>query len=87
MTLDRVNISREHCEIVAADGGHTVRDLDSRNGTYLNGQRITAPTPLADGAVIQLGDFALVFRQDAGATDAPATQPATGPACRSSPLG
>ena len=28
--------SRQHCEIVAADGRYTVRDLGSRNGTFVN---------------------------------------------------
>jgi pilus assembly protein CpaF len=86
LQLDRINISREHCEIVAADGKRTIRDLKSRNGTYVDGKRIAAPTELADGAVIQLGDFTLLFRegskqqapQAAGGRDedAPAAPPA-----------
>ncbi|MFO7897655.1 MAG: ATPase, T2SS/T4P/T4SS family [Planctomycetota bacterium] len=63
LMLDRKNISREHCEIIAANGGHFVRDLDSRNGTYVNGKRIQREAPLADGSVIHLGDFTLLFRQ------------------------
>ena len=38
LMLDRVNISREHCEIIAGDGHHILRDLKSRNGTFLNGK-------------------------------------------------
>jgi pilus assembly protein CpaF len=63
LTLDRVNISREHCAIVAADGVYRIRDLNSRNGTYVNGRRVQGEAPLRDGAVIQLGDFTLLFRQ------------------------
>jgi len=73
LPLERTNISREHCEILAADGGHVVRDLNSRNGTFVDGRQIAADTPLGDGAVIQLGDFTLVFRE--GPADAPKTQP------------
>ncbi len=62
LMLDRQNISRRHCEIVAANGGYIIRDLDSRNGTYLNGKRVTRETPLADGSVIHLGDFTILFR-------------------------
>ena len=73
LVLDRINISREHCEIVAADGGYAIRDLKSRNGTFVNGERIGSETVLLDGDVIQLGDFTLVFRAgDKAGESAPA---------------
>ena len=77
LVLDRVNISREHCELAAADGGHVVRDLRSRNGTYVNGELIQGKVPLPDGAIIQLGDFTIVFRTGAAgpATIGPAPKP------------
>ena len=52
--------SRNHCEIVL---GQTIflRDLDSTNGTFLNGERVTE-VPLVDGAVVQIGATSLVFR-------------------------
>jgi len=77
LVLDRVNISREHCEIAAAAGGHVVRDLKSRNGTFVDGKKISGETALADGAVVQLGDFTLVFR--AGSVDGAAAEPKPGP--------
>ena len=77
LVLNRVNISREHCEIVTAAGGQLfVRDLKSRNGVYVAGQRISGDTPLPDGAVVQLGDFALLFRSTDGK---PGTARATPP--------
>ena len=78
LPLDRINISREHCEIVATDSGHVIRDLGSRNGTFVSGQQVKGDAPLADGAVIQLGDFSLLFREEAGkeAARPPAPQPA-----------
>jgi pilus assembly protein CpaF len=63
LVLDRVNISREHCELLTVNGRTFVRDLKSRNGTYVAGQRIGGDTPLPDGAVIQLGDFTLVLHE------------------------
>ena len=33
-------VSRKHCELDANEGTIKIRDLGSRNGTYLNGQRI-----------------------------------------------
>lgn len=52
--------SRNHCEIVL---GQTIylRDLNSTNGTFLDGERITE-VALVDGAVVQIGATSLVFR-------------------------
>ena len=33
-------VSRRHAEVCADDGGVTVTDLDSRNGTWINGARV-----------------------------------------------
>src|SRR5262249_52159168 len=48
-------ISRRHCSIVRADGAWLASDLGSRNGTYINDQKIEAPTPLAVGDVLRVG--------------------------------
>ncbi|MBI3764504.1 MAG: FHA domain-containing protein [Chloroflexi bacterium] len=47
-------VSREHARIRRADGAYWVEDLESKNGTHVNGQRITAPQRLQDGDVIQI---------------------------------
>ena len=60
--VDDVGVSRQHARITIGDEGATLEDLGSKNGTMLNGHAITAPTPLADGAVIVLGATALKFR-------------------------
>ena len=52
--------SRNHCEIVLGSPA-LVRDLDSTNGTYVNGQRISQ-VELADGTAIMIGSTQLVFR-------------------------
>lgn len=52
--LDR-GLSRIHARIVRENGGFVVEDMGSTNGTFVDGQRITGPTPLADGARIELG--------------------------------
>ena len=64
LTLDRPAISREHCAILKKDGEYFLRDLKSRNGTYLDGKRIHTDISLHDGAQIHLGDFRIVFRKD-----------------------
>jgi ABC-type multidrug transport system ATPase subunit/pSer/pThr/pTyr-binding forkhead associated (FHA) protein/ABC-type transport system involved in multi-copper enzyme maturation permease subunit len=48
-------VSRRHAEIQRRDGQYMLVDLGSFNGTLLNEQRITSPTPLYDNDRIQLG--------------------------------
>jgi DNA-binding winged helix-turn-helix (wHTH) protein len=47
-------ISRMHAEIRAERGRYLLCDLDSKNGTYLNGRPIEGPVELADGDEIQI---------------------------------
>lgn len=55
--------SRAHA-VVRRDvaGGWVVRDLRSRNGTWLDGGRLDDEAPLQDGAVIRVGTSEFVFR-------------------------
>jgi len=71
IVLDRQNISREHCRIFRRDGAYFVEDAGSRNGTFLNERRLSAPERLAEGDNIQLGDFAITFSLTAEASAAP----------------
>jgi hypothetical protein len=54
------NASRRHAEIVEEGGAYVVVDLDSTNGTELNGKRITREE-LSDGDRITVGATDLVF--------------------------
>ena len=49
------SVSNIHCEISVKGGAFRIRDLDSRNGTYLDGVRITDETELANGSKIRMG--------------------------------
>ncbi len=71
LVLDRVNISRRHCQIFSEGGAWFVRDLASRNGTFVDGRKIEADIPLKDGSRIQLGDFTMTFKIDEGAPASP----------------
>ena len=53
-----------HCRIAPGDGGWQVEDLDSSNGTFVDGKRVTS-APLVDGARIELGFWALRFEESA----------------------
>ena len=56
-------VSDEHAELRQVDGQWRVRDLGSTNGTYLNGQKVIAPTVVAAGDQLQLGKTRLEVRR------------------------
>ncbi|HXG08175.1 MAG TPA: FHA domain-containing protein [Gemmataceae bacterium] len=53
-------VSRQHCLLRVTPDGVFIRDLGSRNGTLVNGQRVIEERPLAGGDEIQVGP--LVFQ-------------------------
>ncbi len=60
-------VSRRHARIVSeGEAWHLVDDA-SRNGSYLNGARITEQSPLNDGDVLRFGDTVVLFRAPAAA--------------------
>jgi ABC transport system ATP-binding/permease protein len=65
-------VSRRHAEIQRRDGQFVLVDKGSFNGTLLNEQRITTPTPLYDGDRIQLGMGGPILRFVDPAHPAPA---------------
>ena len=65
-------VSRRHAEIRRRDGQFVLHDLGSFNGTLINDQRITTPTPLYDGDRIQLGMGGPILRFVDPAHPAPA---------------
>ncbi len=58
-------LSRIHAEIRRENARHFIRDLDSRNGTYVNGMRLSQRVPLQNGDVVTLGDQQIRFVHDA----------------------
>ncbi len=55
LILDDDYVSTRHARIVAGDSGIYVEDLGSTNGTYVNGQRITAPTSVSLVDSVRIG--------------------------------
>ena len=55
-------VSRKHAEFHLADGGCTVNDENSRFGTFLNGEKVTAPAPVRVGDHVQLGAGGPILR-------------------------
>jgi len=60
--IDDVLVSRRHARIVIDETGAVLEDLDSKNGTYLRGKRIEAPTRLADEDQVRIGPASMIFR-------------------------
>jgi pSer/pThr/pTyr-binding forkhead associated (FHA) protein len=48
-------VSRHHCEIVVQQDAVLLRDVGSKNGTFVEGKRIDGPTELKDGDVFNMG--------------------------------
>ena len=61
--LEDVYVSDEHAEILPDDGGWSIRDRGSTNGTFLNGAKVTQPTPLAAGDQVRLGKTRVEVRR------------------------
>jgi sigma-B regulation protein RsbU (phosphoserine phosphatase) len=64
-------LSRQHARLFRTDEGWMVEDLGSRNGTFVNGVRVEAPTSVTPGDVIAISASIIKVAEQGGA--APAT--------------
>ena len=63
LVIDASSVSRRHARITVVAGAATIEDLDSTNGTHVNGTRISGLTPLGPGDEVSLGNEALQVRK------------------------
>ena len=63
VVLEGSTVSRRHCEITRQGAQVVIVDLGSTNGTYVNGTRIEALVPLADGDTITIGAHTLRYHR------------------------
>jgi pSer/pThr/pTyr-binding forkhead associated (FHA) protein len=54
-------VSRRHAQLRLQDGQWSIEDLRTRNGTWVNGQRIHSRTPLNHNDEIRVPGFMAVF--------------------------
>jgi sigma-B regulation protein RsbU (phosphoserine phosphatase) len=59
--IDDPVVSRRHAEIFIADAKYRIRDTGSRNGTFVNGERIFDAADLVPGDVIGIGSSRVVY--------------------------
>ncbi|MGH7673032.1 MAG: FHA domain-containing protein [Gemmatimonadales bacterium] len=55
------SVSTTHAKLQRREGIWVLVDLDSTNGTFVDGDRVAGEAPLAPGATLRFGDVALVF--------------------------
>ena len=55
------SISRKHCVIYKENVAYRIKDLDSRNGTWINGTLLRESVPIVNGDIIQLGEKEFIF--------------------------
>src|SRR6266446_1155049 len=55
------SISTSHAKLQRREGVWVLVDLDSTNGTFVDGERVKGEAPLAPGAAVRFGDVQLVF--------------------------
>ncbi len=75
IVLDDSSVSRRHAEVrVGTDGGWTVHDLESTNGTYVNGTRVgPGDHPLRARDVLQFGKVAVLVELVDATDDGPSS--------------
>jgi DNA-binding winged helix-turn-helix (wHTH) protein len=63
LVIDAETVSRRHARITVVGGDVTIEDLNSTNGTHVNGTTISTPTRIVDGNRVSLGTATLIVRR------------------------
>jgi serine phosphatase RsbU (regulator of sigma subunit) len=61
VVVDAAAVSRFHAKVVGESDQFTVHDMGSRNGTFLNGEKLLAPHTLREGDRITISDIEFTF--------------------------
>lgn len=59
LVLPKGNVSKHHAKLLFKDGRFIVSDLNSTNGTYVNGRKIAQATIVREGDKVYVGDFVI----------------------------
>lgn len=62
IAIDSKSVSRRHARLMLEEDRYAIEDLRSRNGTCVNGQRISGPVLLDDGDRVSICETVFVFR-------------------------
>jgi hypothetical protein len=69
LVVEDPEVSRRHAVLRHSDGSVIVEDLDSTNGTFVNGERIRSPIAVGPGDQIRIGRTTLEIESDRRADD------------------
>lgn len=61
IVVDAGAVSRMHAKVINDGSGHYLEDMQSRNGTFLNGQLISGSAMLKEGDRIRISDIEFIF--------------------------
>jgi predicted component of type VI protein secretion system len=75
VTIDDAELSRRHTALRPVDGGVEVEDLGSLNGTFVDGNRLDAPTTLSSSVVLRMGTSEIALEIEPAAEPEPIAQP------------
>jgi pSer/pThr/pTyr-binding forkhead associated (FHA) protein len=73
------SVSSHHCEVLLKGNDVLIKDLNSTNGTYINGEKISEKT-LKPGQILRLGSIEVRLEGDGGSAPAGASGAAAVPA-------
>lgn len=83
--LTERNVSRRHARLMRNNGHVLIEDLGSYNGIRINGDRISGQVQVADGDLIQIGDYDLALQAEEGKQAAAPTVPLEPPSRKPDP--
>jgi FHA domain len=69
LVVEDPEVSRRHAVLRRSDGSVIVEDLDSTNGTFVNGERIHSPIRVGPGDQVRVGRTTLEIETDQSADD------------------
>lgn len=78
--LSDETVSRHHARLRRTEDGYSAEDLNSANGLFVNGERVTTPRPLKSGDVIRLGEVVELLFESVSEREAAAELSAATPA-------
>jgi DNA-binding winged helix-turn-helix (wHTH) protein len=61
--INAASVSRTHARIVVSPTGASIEDRGSRNGTFVDGRKVTGAHLLVDGSEVTFGSERVTFRQ------------------------
>ena len=66
VVIDDGHVSRHHCQLISDGGQYRIVDLQSRNGTFVNGRRISGEMRLGANDVVNIGKTKLQWKKYIG---------------------